>query len=515
MITSKYNSDLQPFQPQEATKQTPTHNQSNRISEKNSSSTKDRRQNLEYLSNPKKKQNSLTQNSGQGAYNRISATGSTGLPTTQSNSGKIIPEKEPSSRNHQTVPESVNDGLNIPEFKQQDRNPPTIYPTDGGSSSNHHPQLEPSGDIAPNPNPNVDALSCKQAHKLLRTVHRDSKEFLESIVGHLHLFLLRVYAIAVYDLDRHGNYQKEKSKEEKKTSRNSKKTKASKDSQLNYGYMSGAVGTLNLFFTPSNKSGEAEERIRKILEDRPANRTGCVHKEGCLTAFVDEKLDKLQLCKPQKKKRQQEKRQQKKSQQKKSQQDPTEIQYKRLLERLKGAIQSGDLALPAGEKARPFFQVMHEYGKCLKVYMLKSSKYTKKAWWPMLAKRFSLHLDNQDQHPIQDQQQTQDQSPIQDQLPLQGEPRNEQPLQQDQQLPQGSPMPEGQEFYAGSLNSGQRQFEFWDGVCINEDYYHFSRTTQLDDLNYGRPFDSSYPGFSFGFYDERNSDGSSPRLSQD
>jgi len=53
-----------------------------------------------------------------------------------------------------------------------------------------------------------------------------------------------------------------------------------------------------------------------------------------------------------------------------SQLAPTEIQYKSLLERLKGAIQSGELALPEGEEARPFFQAMHEYGQELQFYML-------------------------------------------------------------------------------------------------------------------------------------------------
>jgi len=131
------------------------------------------------------------------------------------------------------------------------------------------------------------------------------QELLESIINDRNLFSLRFYGIAAYDLDRHGNYQKEKPEEEKKTSlnENSKNTNASKDSQLNYGYMSGAVGTLNLLFlAPSNESSDAEERIRKILEDRQTNKNGCVRK-GCLAAFVEEELGKLQLCKPQKKKK--------------------------------------------------------------------------------------------------------------------------------------------------------------------------------------------------------------------
>jgi len=100
----------------------------------------------------------------------------------------------------------------------------------------------------------------------------------------------------------------------------------------------------------------------------------------------------------------------------------------------------------------------------------------------MLAKRFSLYLDNQDQHPIQDQP------------PL---PSNEQPVQQDKQLPQDSPMSEGQtgseqqssqsdeEFDAGSLNSEQGQSEFWDNVHSIGDYFRLISTHPLNALNSG------------------------------
>jgi len=534
MIPSQYNSE---FQPPQVTKQTPTHTpQNNHISEKNPSSTKDRQQSLEYLSTPKKL-NFLTQDFGQGAHSRISDTVSTGLPTTQPISGRMIFEKEPNSRNPQTVPVSMNDGHDRPEINQQNPVPTTTYPTHGGSFPNLHPLLENSGDITPNPNAKVDSsrIRKRQNQELLRLVHRCSQELLlESIIDDLDPLALRCYAIAMYDLDRHGKYQQNKPEEEEKTSENenSNKPKASKDSQLNYGYMSGTVGTLNLLFlAPSNKPGAAEERIRKILENCPANVLGCEHvlKGGCLIAFIEAKLSKLTS---QKKKRQREKRQQ----------DQIKIKHIKLLKKLKGAIQSGKLALPKGEEAT-FFQDMYEYGQKLKEDMLKSSKYTdmlsKKVWWPMLRQKFSLHLDNQDQHetqdprptqdqhPIQEKLQIQDQSPIQDQPPLQEEPSNEQPVQQDQQLQQGSPIPEGQvgseqpdvelirfqseeDLDVGSQYPGQIQFNHQVNVFSNEDYLNlnsFLRTTPFDTLNLGPrvdPFDLDLDSTNFW----RNFDGS-------
>jgi len=226
----------------------------------------------------------------------------------------MILEKEPNSRNPQTAPVSVNDGHDRPEIKQQNPVLRTAYPTDGGSASNLHPIRENSGNIATNPNPKVDSLRIrKYAPKLLSLVHQCSQEFLKNKIDDLDLLSLRFYANDVYGKDRHGQYQKEKPEEEEKTSmnENSKKTKASKDSQLNYGYMSGTVGTLNsMFLAPSDKPSQAEIRNRKIAEERnrkilkncPANVVGCVHEDkgGCLTAFVEAELSKLQSKKKEK-----------------------------------------------------------------------------------------------------------------------------------------------------------------------------------------------------------------------